>query len=224
VIVGESGDDVASEAFRHAGGTMTGLGDLPGGAFASAALAASGDGSVVVGRGSGPGGDAAFVWDPAHGMRELAAVLGAGGVDLTGWELLEATGVSDAGTTVVGNGRYLGAPRGWLATLDAGPGPAPVPALSVPGLVGLVALLGAVALRSAGRGRRARDQDASGRRLARSLGSSPVAASIRRERGARADPGRGRGCEARIRAGRRPRGPRWPRRGPGRRGRRSRRW
>ncbi len=43
-----------------------------------------------------------WVYDPVHGVRDLADVLTAGGVDLTGWTLWRASGVSADGNTIVG--------------------------------------------------------------------------------------------------------------------------
>lgn len=78
----------------------------------STALAVNFDGSIIVGRAnSGPnGGTEAFVWTPTDGMRGLASILTAQGVDLDPWQyqrhpaLVEATGISDDGQFLVGNG------------------------------------------------------------------------------------------------------------------------
>src|SRR5438876_4812270 len=51
VAVGLSTSAAGEQAFRWESGVMTGLGDLPGGDFSSAAYGVSADGSVVVGRG-----------------------------------------------------------------------------------------------------------------------------------------------------------------------------
>jgi probable HAF family extracellular repeat protein len=59
----------------------------------------SADGSVIVGLHSP---NAPFVWDEAHGVRDLADVLTDLGVDLTGWTLWRAYGVSADGNTIVG--------------------------------------------------------------------------------------------------------------------------
>ena len=86
---------------------MVGLGDLPGGPVSSQAYDASQDGSVIVGRGrtAFAGGHEAFIWDAAHGMRSLQEFLAADlGLDLTGWHLVEARGISDDGLTIVGWG------------------------------------------------------------------------------------------------------------------------
>jgi len=64
------------------------------------ALDVSADGSVIV----GSSGGRAFVWDPMNGMRELQAVLTGLGLNINGWVLSRATGISDDGLTIVGTG------------------------------------------------------------------------------------------------------------------------
>jgi uncharacterized membrane protein len=117
VVVGRAGD----EAYRwtEAGGVEI-LGDLPGGDLYSGALAASADGSIIVGgcyledRSK-----KAFIWDDENGMRNLRDVLIAQGVDLTGWVLQEATGISDYGATIVGYGTNPnGDTEAWIAQPD----------------------------------------------------------------------------------------------------------
>lgn len=119
VIVGASGPSPAREAFRWTSDAgMVGLGDLPGGGFDSSARAVSGDGSVVVGRATSASGSEAFVWDAATGMRSLREVLVGLGVDLTGWTLTDALGVSDDGLRIVGVGvNPEGDDEGWIAAL-----------------------------------------------------------------------------------------------------------
>jgi len=58
----------------------------------------SADGSVIVGMKS----DWVFVWDQEHGVRERDDILLDGGVDLTGWNIWTACGVSADGQTIVG--------------------------------------------------------------------------------------------------------------------------
>lgn len=69
----------------------------------SRALATSHDGSTIVGTDG-----RAFVWDEAHGLRDLRVLLEGLGLDLDGWTLLEATDVSADGRTIVGLGEYRG--------------------------------------------------------------------------------------------------------------------
>ncbi|MBU6413632.1 MAG: PEP-CTERM sorting domain-containing protein [Planctomycetes bacterium] len=133
VIVGQS-RSVASgqggEAFRWtADGGMQPLGDLPGGAFQSSAYACSADGNIIVGRASvqgncGPFGcgsvGQAFIWDAQNGMQNLTQILTFGGIDLTGWRLEEARGVSANGRVIVGVGvNPQGLTEGWIADLGS---------------------------------------------------------------------------------------------------------
>lgn len=97
---------------------MVGLGDLAGGAFDSEALAASGDGSIVVGQATSAAGTEAFIWDATNGMRNLKTVLTGLGLDLTGWTLTHARGISDDGLIICGEGTNpLGDTEAWVADL-----------------------------------------------------------------------------------------------------------
>jgi uncharacterized membrane protein len=98
---------------------MVGLGDLPGGIFGSEAFGVSADGSVVIGQGRSASGNEAFLWNSLNGMRSLEDVLvNDFGLDLTGWRLTEATGISDDGRTIVGRGFTPdGFDEGWIATI-----------------------------------------------------------------------------------------------------------
>jgi probable HAF family extracellular repeat protein len=131
IIVGVAESVAGVEAFRWtAGNGMVGLGDLPGGDFHSLAEAVSADGSVVVGysRTSFDVGDEeeAFVWDATNGMRLVEDVLTDAGLDMTGWQLNYARGVSDDGNTIVGWGTNPdGQQEGWIARLAASPVPEP---------------------------------------------------------------------------------------------------
>jgi hypothetical protein len=77
----------------------------------------SGDGTLVVGAGETAQGVEAFVWDSIHGMRSLQDLLTQDfGLDLTGWRLFEATGISADGRTIIGNGyNPSGTTEGWIA-------------------------------------------------------------------------------------------------------------
>ena len=122
VIVGSGTSASGPEAFRwtEADG-LVGLGDLPGGDSFSRATAVSADGSVVVGFSIDDSSSfgAAFVWDAAHGMRSLRSILVDDyGLDLSGWTLFDAMGVSADGLTIVGNARNPdGDTEAWIATL-----------------------------------------------------------------------------------------------------------
>jgi probable HAF family extracellular repeat protein len=121
VVVGQGSGASGFEAFRWtSSGGMVGLGDLAllseeeGEIFSSFAVAVSADGSVVVGSATILERRAAFIWDPINGMRDLRAVLmNDYGLDLAGWWLDEATGISADGKTIVGNANG----RVWLAVL-----------------------------------------------------------------------------------------------------------
>ena len=98
---------------------IQGLGDLPGGEFRSEALAVSADGSTIVGQSASEAGvQDAFIWTKNDGMQSLKQVLMAAGVDMSGWELLRATGVSANGRVVTGIGASPRAGnRTWVAYL-----------------------------------------------------------------------------------------------------------
>jgi probable HAF family extracellular repeat protein len=120
VVVGYSNSASGSEAFRWtAAAGMVGLGYLnPVPRWnQSHANAVSADGSVVVGSSAGT----AFLWTAAGGMRSVEAVLaGDFGVDLTGWTLEEATGVSADGNTLVGWGQNpSGDTEAWRGHIQA---------------------------------------------------------------------------------------------------------
>ena len=124
VVVGQSNSASGYEAFRWtAGGGMVGLGDLPGGYFYSVAWGVSADGSVVVGWGASALGDEVFIWDAPNGMRNLRDVLVDDyGVDLTGWTLTWALGLSADGLTISGYGiNPDGNMEAWVVVIP-GPG------------------------------------------------------------------------------------------------------
>jgi probable HAF family extracellular repeat protein len=102
VIVGWSASSSGEQAFRwtQAAG-MVGLGDLPGLGFQSKACDTTADGSVVVGYSI----NGAFIWDAAGRMQSLKKVLtDVYDIDLSDWYLIEATGISDDGSVIVGTG------------------------------------------------------------------------------------------------------------------------
>lgn len=125
-VVGSSMSASGREAFRWTSDDgMVGLGDLPGGDFYSSAQGVSADGSVVVGysRVSFVARDEAFIWDTANGMQSLKDVLvNDHGLDLSGWTLHEALGISPDGLTIVGHGyNPSGYTEAWVATIPEPP-------------------------------------------------------------------------------------------------------
>jgi probable HAF family extracellular repeat protein len=133
VVVGRDESELPHQAFLwHAAEGMSGLGFLPGADISprSEARDISAVGYRVVGSaGSATIPNTAMVWDPQSGMRAIADVLESDGVNLAGWRLTEATGISDNGRVVVGRGiNPQGQEEAWIAVL---PGLSPDP--SIPG-------------------------------------------------------------------------------------------
>jgi uncharacterized membrane protein len=82
------------------------------------------DGTTAVGGNFATTFSAAFVWDAENGMRELAAVLENDyGIDLTGWTLLQANGISPNGLYIVGEAiNPDGNDEGFVVYLGSGTG------------------------------------------------------------------------------------------------------
>lgn len=141
VVVGSSKSRFADrtsqelEAFRWTRDDgLVNLSGLPDGLRYSRAQGVSADGSIVVGlMSSSETSQDAFIWDDLHGMRVLEDVLtDQYGLDLTGWRLDEATGISDDGRVIVGNGKNpRGNMDGWVAVI---PEPATLSLLALGGL------------------------------------------------------------------------------------------
>ena len=120
IVVGTTSSERAfnGEAVRWVNGQIQPLSANPG-PFSSVATAVSADGSVVVGRQSFSATlDEAFVWDESNGLRSLRLVLTGLGLDVTGWSLFEARGVSADGRTIVGYGTNPhGQTEAWVAVV-----------------------------------------------------------------------------------------------------------
>ena len=120
VIVGHAAVSTRVEAFRWTSATgLVALGELPGGSNQTEPRAVSGDGNVIVGQTLGPSGLESFIWTEDFQMRSLEDLLSTDhGIDLAGWRLTDATGISADGRTIVGFGTNpSGQTEGWIATL-----------------------------------------------------------------------------------------------------------
>jgi probable HAF family extracellular repeat protein len=106
-------------AFRWENDVMVDLGYLPGGNDASEAKGTSEDGSVVVGLSSSESGAQAFVWTADLGIRSLKELLEDDfELNLDGWRLHQANGISADGRTIVGDGiNPNGNQEAWMATI-----------------------------------------------------------------------------------------------------------
>ena len=134
VVVGRGESESGFEAFRWENDVMTGLGDLEGGIFGSEAYGVSANGSVIVGKSNSDSGPEAFIWDADNGMRSLQSLLEYDyGLDLTGWTLQGAYGISADGLTIVGEGTNpVGDTEAWIATV---PEPATLLLLGIGSLI-----------------------------------------------------------------------------------------
>jgi probable HAF family extracellular repeat protein len=123
VVVGKSAADFLDyTAFRWTAETgMVAIPVTETGGRTRWAEAVSGDGNVIVGIADSRFSTVAFAWDQFHGTRRLPELLESQGVDLTGWQLEIARGVSYDGSVIVGNGTNPSGEReAWLARFDAG--------------------------------------------------------------------------------------------------------
>lgn len=120
VVVGGGDSSQGRQAFRWtAEGGMRGLGDIPGAEFGSYALGVSADGSTVVGQGTSARGNEAAIWSAERGMQSVQDVLELSyGLELNGWTLQSATGISADCRSIVGVGSNpAGDTEAWLAIL-----------------------------------------------------------------------------------------------------------
>ncbi|MGH7244989.1 MAG: PEP-CTERM sorting domain-containing protein [Phycisphaerales bacterium] len=118
VITGDSGDalDETFRAFRWTDATgMQDLGVL-GDDLRSMAYGINNDGSAIVGTSSSATSDRAFLWSSSLCIVDLNSYFSMLGVDLTGWVLVEARGLSADGTAIAGYGRFNGEDRAWIVT------------------------------------------------------------------------------------------------------------
>jgi uncharacterized membrane protein len=125
VAVGQS----AGRAVRWINGGVENLGTIPGGSAATTYLATgvSANGNTVVGLGdfnAGQGTGTAFIWDSAHGMRDLnIALTSEFGLDLQGFECFYARAITPDGKAIVGYGFGDAGQEAFLVDLSGGPAP-----------------------------------------------------------------------------------------------------
>ena len=97
----------------------------------------SNDGMRVVGGWNYLSLKRATVWSPESGLQDLTGVLEASGLDLSGWILNYAAGISDDGRFVTGYGTHLGQQEAFWAELPdsipkvADPSPLPEPGITI---------------------------------------------------------------------------------------------
>jgi uncharacterized membrane protein len=118
-IVG-SGNSGAARAFRWSAAGMINLGVLYTG-VESGAKAISGNGLATVGYSDTFFGLRAAMWTPLGGVNSIPDLLAGYGIDLTGWTLLNASGVSTDGLTSAGTGSGPGGQLGWVGHLPVLP-------------------------------------------------------------------------------------------------------
>jgi probable HAF family extracellular repeat protein len=151
IVGGARNDADEDEPFRWDTVTqMKGLGPCPSAIGFVAGADVSADGSVVVGPPSVASDEArAFIWDEENGCRLLQDALSNElGLDLSGWTLSAATGISDDGSIVVGFGENpLGQSEAWMAVIESPPRPVPALSIAMRLIIGcIVAGLGFVTL------------------------------------------------------------------------------
>jgi probable HAF family extracellular repeat protein len=143
VVVGDDLDGAAMWTVHAGTVATTRLG-------AATARDISADGRVVVGAsfvaGAGPNGtvgDEASRWTEQSGMQSIPTILERLGVNLEGWKLSFATGVSADGSVIVGSGiNPDGNNEGWIAVIP--PTYVPEPSTMTMTLIGAAALIGGV--------------------------------------------------------------------------------
>jgi probable HAF family extracellular repeat protein len=119
-ITGDSGglaftnDGFDAIRWTSAGGIQD-LGVLAGGDTARG-YSLSADTSIVVGDSNSSNGLRGFLWTPSLGMVDLNAYLPSVGIDLTGWTLTSARGISADGSAIAGYGTFNGADRAFLVS------------------------------------------------------------------------------------------------------------
>ncbi|MBK7950209.1 MAG: PEP-CTERM sorting domain-containing protein [Deltaproteobacteria bacterium] len=144
-------DNIPESGFRwtaDGGGELISYGNEP---SSIAIFDISPDGTTVVGQAQvGTNEIGAFIWRADTGLVSLTVLLTSMGVDLTGWTLRQAVGISADGTTIAGNGTNpSGRPEGFLMVI-------PEPS------VGILMGIGLLGLASRGSTKRRHGQNRSG--------------------------------------------------------------
>jgi uncharacterized membrane protein len=99
------------------------------------ASAASFDGSRIV----GSSGDRAFLWTSTLGSVDLNTYLPTLGVNLTGWNLTNANGISYDGSVIAGAGTFNGELAAWIVSGIAVPEPSTLFLVALGGIALIVA-------------------------------------------------------------------------------------
>ncbi|WP_200276023.1 hypothetical protein [Haloferula rosea] len=117
VIVGGGQHGAGNEGVVWTNGVISSIGDFDGGDTASLLTDVTADGTIAVGQGTDALGEAALIWSSEFGIGNLNTLLAEQGVNLGGWRLTSATGISSDGQVIVGNGiNPSGDPEAWRIT------------------------------------------------------------------------------------------------------------
>ncbi|MCC6228478.1 MAG: hypothetical protein IT432_04545 [Phycisphaerales bacterium] len=124
IVTGSGDSAIGTRAFRWtSGGGTQSLGSVSGFDF-SEGYGISGNGQSIVGGCGGASSAIAFLWTPALGMVDLNTYLPTLGVDLTGWTLNIARGISADGSVIAGDGTFNGEARSFVVSNVPAPGAA----------------------------------------------------------------------------------------------------
>jgi probable HAF family extracellular repeat protein len=117
IVVGKGDSTQGAARWTENAGVWTAeyFGNLPGTTNATG-LAVSDDGSVIVGISGSPLANSAFYWSASTGLVRMTDFLTSQGIDVTGWTLTSATGISADGKTISGNGG-LASTTAWIVRL-----------------------------------------------------------------------------------------------------------
>ena len=137
VVVGWSRNEAtsSSRAFRWTLETgMTDLGRLNEDDTSTFAGFVSSNAQYILGGSFGGDGLTGFIWTELAGMTSVESYLLAGGVDLTDWSGIFASGITDDGRYLTGRGTYQGLEQGFVAEVVPEPSTYALLALAAAGL------------------------------------------------------------------------------------------